>query len=54
MENSRSVEELLNLKDYKRSCKICKQADDYIQLKSQKSTNKKFNFFHKAPESSID
>ncbi len=42
-ENSRSVEELLNIKEYKKTCKTCKQADEYLIIKAQENEKKKYD-----------
>ena len=35
---------ILKVKEYKKTCKICKEADEYLLMKSQKNTSKKFLF----------
>lgn len=53
-ENSKSVEELLHLKDFKKACKTCKQADEYLIIKAKEEQKKKLNLLFPLRRQSLD
>jgi hypothetical protein len=36
--NSKSLEQIMHIRDYKKCCKTCKEADEYLTMKKSKKS----------------